>query len=106
MFSSRRLVVFVHGCFWHRCPYCKNGKKTVASNRTYWLPKLKSNAIRDQATYRQLRKSGWKVKVIWECQAKSPKRIARLVRSVLRESPLFCGNKSLSQRGAAHSGVA
>lgn len=82
VFPSRKLVLFVHGCFWHRCPHCKNGAKGVASNEAYWLPKLARNAVRDRKIHAELRASGWKVRVIWECQAKNPIKRRRIVRAI------------------------
>lgn len=60
-----RLVVFVHGCFWHGCPMHYRAPK---SNKTYWSMKLARNKSRDRADSRALRKMGWKQIVIWECQ--------------------------------------
>lgn len=79
VFSSRKLAIFVHGCFWHGCPHCRKG---VGSNKTYWLPKLARNTARDQEALTKLRSMGWKVRVVWECQLKSVKRLNKLVRAV------------------------
>ncbi len=58
-----RLVVFVHGCFWHGCP--RHGT-TPATRRSYWEPKLATNKARDHRVKRALRKRGWRVMGIWE----------------------------------------
>jgi DNA mismatch endonuclease (patch repair protein) len=79
---SRRVALFVHGCFWHRCPLCRNGAKGVGSNKNYWLPKLARNAARDRKIKASLRRLGWKVYVIWECQTKDSHELNRIVRSV------------------------
>ena len=42
VFPARRKIIFVHGCFWHG-HNCKAGMKRPASNRWYWVPKLKRN---------------------------------------------------------------
>lgn len=60
---SLRLVVFVHGCFWHSCPVHGRVPK---SREEFWLPKLVANARRDQAVARTLRRSGWAVWTVWE----------------------------------------
>src|ERR1043166_4715922 len=65
VFPSRRAVIFVHGCFWHRHKGCGRMPKSKLS---YWLPKLEANKTRDQKNQRALRRSGWRVLVIWECQ--------------------------------------
>lgn len=78
VFSSRRAVVMVHGCFWHRCPNCAAGQKLPRSNTGYWLPKLARNQARDVEVLQALQAKGWKVLTIWECQTKNPVELARL----------------------------
>jgi DNA mismatch endonuclease (patch repair protein) len=63
VFWSRRVAIFVDGCFWHGCP--KHGRKP-SSNRSYWLPKLRRNKNRDMTIKRALIKRGWIVIRIWE----------------------------------------
>lgn len=64
-FVSRKLktMVFVDGCFWHRCPEHYRDPK---SNRKYWIPKIERNVKRDKEVARVLKKKGWKVIRIWE----------------------------------------
>lgn len=67
VFASRKAVIFVHGCFWHRhkgCPRARMPKSRVH----YWLPKIKANVIRDARVVRELRSLGWRVLVVWECE--------------------------------------
>jgi DNA mismatch endonuclease, patch repair protein len=64
-----RTVVFVHGCFWHRHKGCRNCT-TPTNRRQWWLNKLEGNSTRDKAQVRALRKLGWKVVIVWECEAK------------------------------------
>lgn len=65
-----KIAVFVHGCFWHRHKGCKNC--TTPSNRQeFWLGKLNGNAARDRIQQSLLRKVGWSLIVIWECETKS-----------------------------------
>ena len=84
--GSRRLVIFVHGCFWHRHPGCR-GATMPAANRDFWQAKLEGNAARDLLHRAALRKLGWRVAVIWECETRQPeklaRRLARLTGSVL-----------------------
>ncbi|VVC00591.1 DNA mismatch endonuclease Vsr [uncultured archaeon] len=61
--TSKKLAVFVDGCFWHGCP--KHGRKPK-SNKAYWLPKLRKNIARDKAKAARLRAAGWKVVRFWE----------------------------------------
>jgi DNA mismatch endonuclease (patch repair protein) len=62
---SGKTVVFVDGCFWHRCPRCFRAPK---SNRRYWGPKIERNVQRDKEQTRWLRRHGWKVIRVWEHQ--------------------------------------
>lgn len=62
-----RAVVFVHGCFWHRHRGCKNCT-TPTNRREWWLQKLNANAARDKKHEIALRKLGWQVLVVWECE--------------------------------------
>jgi len=76
---EQKIVVFVHGCFWHG-HWCKDGR-VPRSNEAYWAPKLGRNKRRDVLNRRRLRRLGWKVVVVWECQLKDERRIeARLAR--------------------------
>lgn len=67
VFPARRKVIFVNGCFWHR-HHCKRGKSTPATNRPFWLEKFEGNKKRDKRNRRDLRKLGWSVFTVWECQ--------------------------------------
>ena len=64
-FYRARLVIFVHGCFWHRCPSCK--PNVPRSNSAYWREKFANNVARDVRKTRELRELGWEVRVVWEC---------------------------------------
>ncbi len=82
VFPARRKVVFVHGCFWHQ-HHCKRGNRTPASNVEYWRAKLQRNRQRDAAHRRALRRAGWSVMVIWECQTRAA-GLERLSRRLVR----------------------
>lgn len=71
-------VVFVHGCFWHRHPGCQFAA-TPKSNRAFWTTKFEANVARDERNIRELRRLGWRVRVVWEC-ALSPGRLDSIVR--------------------------
>lgn len=60
---SRKVVIFIDGCFWHKCPKCYRQPK---SNKKYWLPKIERNVQRDKAQDKWLKKNGWDVIRIWE----------------------------------------
>jgi DNA mismatch endonuclease, patch repair protein len=67
VFSRRRKIIFVHGCFWHRHS-CRKGRSLPSTNRDFWEPKLTANKKRDSMVRLRLRRLGWKVLVVWECQ--------------------------------------
>lgn len=60
-----KVVVFVHGCFWHQHG-CANSR-LPKSRPEFWGAKLKANAARDEKTRRTLLDAGWRVATIWEC---------------------------------------
>lgn len=59
-------VVFVEGCFWHG-HRCQNGR-IPGTNSTFWASKIATNQARDQRNHRALRRAGWRVLRVWECQ--------------------------------------
>ena len=82
VFASRKKVLFVHGCFWHR-HRCKYGRVVPATRRRFWLEKLQKNVVRDRRVRRQLRALGWESLTIWECQLKQQDRLSNRMRSFL-----------------------
>lgn len=84
VFPARQAVIFVHGCFWHRHK-CKRGWPLPATRRSFWKAKLDGNRQRDVKHRRALRRLGWRVLVVWECQTRSAKldRLAERVRAFL-----------------------
>ncbi|MCY3714485.1 MAG: very short patch repair endonuclease [Gemmatimonadetes bacterium] len=69
VFTKRRAVIFVHGCFWHRHG-CR--KTTVPKVREeFWDGKFTANTNRDQRNQSQLAQSGWKVLIVWECEVEN-----------------------------------
>jgi DNA mismatch endonuclease (patch repair protein) len=81
-YPSKKIAVFVNGCFWHRCPYCK--PSFPKSNVGFWKNKFLTNKTRDRKKITILKKDGWKVLTIWECQIKK-----HLHRSVARVRKLM-----------------
>lgn len=65
--KRRRWAVFVHGCFWHHHTGCRRATVPKA-NREFWLTKFRSNRARDVTAIRALRRKGWRVMIVWECQ--------------------------------------
>lgn len=77
-----RIVVFVHGCFWHRHANCKTAS-TPKSNAAFWREKFDRNVANDKRHARKLRRLGWHVLTVWECELKTPgKVLARLQKKI------------------------
>lgn len=75
VFRSKRVAIFVHGCFWHSCPQHATKPK---SNSAWWEAKLAANRKRDARTARELRAAGWSVLRVWEHE--DPKRAAARIK--------------------------
>lgn len=65
-YPSRKLAIFVHGCYWHRCPYCQPA--LPKTNSLFWQDKFSKNIYRDAKYKQQYREAGWQRIIIWECQ--------------------------------------
>jgi len=79
---KHRKVIFVHGCFWHmhRCRY---GSIVPKTNKKFWKTKRQGNVERDKRNLRKLRKEGWKVLVIWECQIRNTEKLINKLKKFL-----------------------
>ncbi len=82
VFSSRRKVIFVHGCFWHQHD-CRLGQKQPSTNRDYWLPKLARNVERDAENQTRLAQLGWEALIVWECEIKNTSVLRDRIRAFL-----------------------
>lgn len=81
VFHKKKLAVFVDGCFWHGCRYCRS---IPSSNRAFWKKKIAGNIKRDREVSRRLKKSGWRVLRFWEHDLKKrPDLCCRKVRESL-----------------------
>ncbi len=67
-FPGKKIAIFVNGCYWHQCPYCKPA--SPKSHRKFWKEKFEKNKKRDKIKNKQLRNCGWHVRTVWECQIK------------------------------------
>ena len=80
---KHRKVILIHGCFWHGHS-CVLGSKPK-SNQAYWGPKLAGNKARDKRNKAELRRQGWSVLELWECDIRKwrsiPSKIARFMQS-------------------------
>jgi len=82
-----KTVIFVHGCFWHRhgasCPLTTTPK----SRTEFWQDKFDRNRRRDRRNAAALRRQGWQVVTVWECQVlKDPAKVATRLERILRGS--------------------
>lgn len=80
-FVGKKIAIFVNGCYWHRCPYCKLSLPKTHSN--YWMDKFKKNVERDRRYKKELAKSNWKYIIVWECQIN--KRIDSVISRIKRK---------------------
>jgi DNA mismatch endonuclease (patch repair protein) len=78
-----RTVVFVHGCFWHRHPECFMAY-SPKSNKKFWSDKFRANVDRDRRVVSTLRRMGWRVIVVWECQTADRDPLRRRLKSLFR----------------------
>lgn len=85
VFRRERLVVFVDGCFWHKCPQCFRRPR---SNQAYWDAKISRNTARDIAVAQQLRAKGWAVVRIWQHELKNSAVIAQRLKAKLKRRTL------------------
>jgi DNA mismatch endonuclease (patch repair protein) len=67
---SKKWAIFVHGCYWHRHEGCSHAT-TPKVNKAYWLAKFVRNVERDQQAKRSLTHRGYRVAIIWECDARN-----------------------------------
>jgi DNA mismatch endonuclease, patch repair protein len=66
---KHQVVIFVHGCFWHRHDGCANFR-LPKTNTKFWCHKIDRNAERDREAIVELKKLGWRVLVVWECETR------------------------------------
>ena len=81
-YPGRKIAIFINGCYWHRCPFCK--PSTPKRNVDYWTWKFERNKERDKRKKRDLKRAGWKVFVFWECQIKkNEKKLALQIKNFM-----------------------
>jgi DNA mismatch endonuclease (patch repair protein) len=82
VFYKSKVAIFVDGCFWHGCTKCY---RRPASNWSYWDEKLIRNKSRDKLVNQELRRLGWRVIRIWECDLnKHPTSCLNRIRQALK----------------------
>ena len=73
---SQRWAIFVHGCFWHQHSGCSKAT-TPKRNAEFWSAKFQRNVERDREARAALRRLGFRVLTLWQCEAESPGVLAR-----------------------------
>ena len=87
VFPRHQAVVFVNGCFWHRHAGCRYAYEPK-SRTQFWTKKFEGNVARDARNHAALRRLGWRVLVIWECETRDPGTVAaRLLAHLHRGRP-------------------
>jgi DNA mismatch endonuclease (patch repair protein) len=88
VFPSRRIALFVHGCFWHRHddPDCRLARMPK-SRLDFWEPKLRANVERDARNADALADAGWRVMVVWECALADDDRLEKIFREIHTTPP-------------------
>ena len=85
VFPGRKKIIFVHGCFWHG-HNCKRGAREPKTNVEYWRQKIARNKARDKEHKKKLKKAGWDVMVVWECQLKDENRLVGMLVTFLDDT--------------------
>ena len=84
-YPGRKVAIFVHGDFWHRCPHCD--PPLPKSHRDFWQRKFALNVERDRRKVAALEEEGWTVVVVWECQLRdAPQEVIDRLLTVLAAS--------------------
>ncbi len=76
-------VIFVHGCFWHGHKRCLRSKRPT-TRLQFWNTKLDRNIERDERIRKMLRRTGWKVLTVWECETRKPEKLMKKLEGFLR----------------------
>lgn len=81
VFPGQKKAIFVHGCFWHQHT-CPRGVRPD-TNREFWENKLDQNIQRDLKNIHLLKKQGWSVLILWECEIKKTEALALRINEFL-----------------------
>jgi DNA mismatch endonuclease (patch repair protein) len=79
---KHKKIIEVHGCFWHQHKGCIDSH-IPNTRQSYWRPKLAANCQRDKTNLRRLKRLGWRVLRIWECDVTNAQRLDRRIRKFL-----------------------
>jgi len=80
VFTKKKIVIFIDGCFWHKCPLCFQEPET---RKEFWMNKIQSNVYRDMKNTELLQNDGWTVLRFWEHEIrKNPDEVLRRIQTV------------------------
>ena len=81
-YVGKKVAIFVHGCYWHRCPKCNY--PLPKHNTDFWKAKFDRNVARDTKKKSDLKRLGWKVISVWECDLRSrlEATVSKIARSI------------------------
>ena len=100
VFPSRRVALFVHGCFWHRHMGC-SAARLPKSRLEFWESKLSGNVSRDKRQHVALEAAGWTVLVVWECETRNTAALSALAQKILAIDPTIATRASPREGGRA-----
>lgn len=83
VFGPRKLALFVNGCFWHRHEGCRFAY-TPKTRVGFWKDKFAANQARDRAASLALRRAGWRIAVVWECETRNPQKLSTRLARLLK----------------------
>lgn len=84
VFPKRKKVIFINGCFWHRHT-CKKGRSIPVTRKKFWQQKFVRTLERDKKNKRELKKLGWDIFVVWECQIKDIEKLKKKISEFLEK---------------------
>jgi DNA mismatch endonuclease, patch repair protein len=92
VYASRKLVIFVHGCFWHG-HNCARGARSPKTNAEYWRAKIARNRARDVKALAAYSAMGWRTLVVYECELKDRASLSARFAEALRTQEAASGKR-------------
>lgn len=80
--AKTKKIIFINGCFWHQHKNCRK-QAMPKVNKKYWEPKLQRNIEKQKHDIKLLKKQGWKVYKIWECQTNDESKLTQKFSKIL-----------------------
>jgi DNA mismatch endonuclease (patch repair protein) len=82
-----RTAMFVHGCFWHHHIDCSKAS-LPKTRRAYWQAKFEANVARDELNRAKLKRDGWRVVVVWQCELRDSNKLKNRLKNILERRRL------------------